>query len=57
MYDAFEDYEGVPETVPLDFMNYVMTWAASKLSGATGVLGDEAIELRNYLIRFGCMSE
>ena len=30
---------------------------ASKLSGATGALGAEAIELRNWLLRFVCESE
>ena len=34
-----------------------MTWVASKLSGTAGVLGAEAIELRNFLLRFGCASE
>ena len=32
-------------------------WIASKLSGAAGVLRAEAIELRNWLLRFGCASE
>ena len=30
---------------------------ASKLSGAAGALGAEAIELRNWLLRFGCTPE
>ena len=34
-----------------------MTWVASNLSGAAGELGDEVIELRNFLIHFGCASE
>ena len=34
-----------------------MTWVASKLSGAAGALGAEAIELRNWLLRFGCGSK
>ena len=33
------------------------TWVASKLSGAAGALGAEAMELRNWLLRFGCTSE
>ena len=35
---AFEVYEEVPETVPLDFTEYDVTWVASKLSGAAGAL-------------------
>ena len=34
-----------------------MTWVISKLSGAAGALGSEAIELRNWLINFGCALE
>ena len=34
-----------------------MTWVASKLSGAAGALGVEAIELVNWLLLFGCELE
>ena len=44
---AFKNYGEVRETVPLDFMEDDVTWVASKLSGAAGALGVEAIELRN----------
>ena len=54
---AFEVYEDVPETVTLDFTEDDVTWVASKLSGAAGALGAEAMELRNWLLRFGCASE
>ena len=54
---AFEEYEEVPETVPLDFTEDDITWVASKLSGAAGALGAEANELRNWLLHFGCASE
>ena len=54
---AFEEYGEVPETVHLDFKEDDLTWIASKLSITTGVLGAEAIELRNWLLRFGCTSE
>ena len=54
---AFEEYEEVPETVPLDFTEDDVTWIASKLSGAEGALGAEAIELQNWLLCFGCVSE
>ena len=54
---AFKEHEEVPETVPLDFTEDDVTWVASKLSGAADVLGAEAIELHNWLLRFGCSSE
>ena len=54
---SFEEYEDIPETVPLDFTEDDVTWVASKLSGAVGVLGAEAMELHNWLLRFGCASE
>ena len=54
---AFEDYEDVPETVPLDFTEDDVTWVALKLSGTAGALGAEAMELRNWLLCFGCASE
>ena len=53
---ALEEYEDVPEAVPLDFTEDDVTWVASKLSGAAGALGAEAMELRNWLLRFGCAS-
>ena len=53
----FEDYEDVPEAVPLNFTEDNVTWVASKLSGAAGELGADEIELRNWLLCFGCASE
>ena len=47
----------VPETVPLNFTEDDVLWVASKLSGAAGALGAEAIKLRNWLLCFGCASE
>ena len=47
----------MPETVPLDFSEDNVTWVAFKLPGATGALGAEAVELRNWLLRFGCALE
>ena len=32
-------------------------WVASKISGAAGALGADVIELRNWLLRFGCAYE
>ena len=54
---AFEEYGEVPETVLLDFTEDDVTWVALKLSDAAGALGAEAIELSNWLLRFGCASE
>ena len=54
---AFEDYVEVPETVSLNFTEDDITWFASNLSGAADVLVVEVIELRNWLIRFGCVTE
>ena len=47
----------MPETVPLDFKEDDVTWVSSKLSGAAGALGAEAIELRNWLLCFRCALE
>ena len=52
-----EKYGDVHETVPLDFTEEDVTWVASKLSGAAGALGAESMELRTFLLRFGCASE
>ena len=57
MFAAFKEYEEVPEMVPLEFSKDDVTWVASMLSGATGALGAEAIELQNWFIRFRCLSE
>ena len=54
---AFEEYEEVLETVPLDFTEDDVTWVTSKISGAAGALGEEVMELRNWLLRFRCASE
>ena len=54
---VLEEYEDVPETVSLDFMEDDVMWVASKISGAAGTLGAELIDLRNWLLRFGCASK
>ena len=54
---SFKEYEDVPKTVPLDFTEDDVTWVTSKLSGAAYALGAEAMELRNWLFRFGFASE
>ena len=48
---------GFPEKVPLNFTEDDVTWVASKLSDAAGALGAEAIEVINWLLCFGCVSE
>ena len=47
---AFEDYKEVLEMLPLDLSEDNVTWIASKLSGC-------AIEMINWVLRFGCVSE
>ena len=54
---AFEEYKEVPKTVPLDFTEDDVTWVASKLSSAAGALGEEAFEMRNWLLCFVFSSE
>ena len=54
---VFENYGEVPETLPLEFTEYDVMWVASKLSSAAGALGAKVIELRNWLLCFGCVSE
>ena len=54
---AFEKYGELPKTVPLDFTEDDVTWVASKISGAAGALGAEAIKLRNWILRFRCASK
>ena len=54
---SFEEYENVPKTVTLDFTEDDVTWFASKLSGTSGALGAEAMELHNWLLCFVCASE
>ena len=43
--------------VPLDFTEDDVTWVASKLSVAAGALGTGTIEMKYWLIRFGCVPE
>ena len=54
---AFEEYKEVPETALIDLSKYDITWVTSKLSGASGALGSEAIQLRNWILCFGCALE
>ena len=54
---AFVEYEEVSDTIPFDFLEDDVTWVASKISGAAGVLGAEVIDLSNRLLCFGCALE
>ena len=57
MCAAFEEYEEVLETVPLDLSEDDVIWVISRLSGANGALRVESIELRDWLLHFGYASE
>ena len=51
---SFERYKEVPETVPLELLEEDVTWVSLKLSCAVGALGEEALELKNWLIWLVC---
>ena len=57
MCTAFKEHEEVPKTLPLDFTEDDVTWVVSKLCVFAGTPGEEEIEIRNWLISFGCASE
>ena len=54
---AFGESEDFPEILLLDFLEDGIMWVESKLLGAARALGAEVIELRNWLLCFGCVSE
>jgi hypothetical protein len=54
---AFEEYEELPEPIPLCISVETVEKVASKLSGAAGTSGTDAIDARNLLLRFGSASE
>ena len=43
--------------MPFDLSDDNITRVASKISGAAGSLGAEVIEMRNWLLCFGCAPE
>ena len=45
------------ETVPLNFSENVIPWLVSNISGATGALVVEVIEIKHWILGFGCASE
>eukprot|EP00957_Ditylum_brightwellii_P048536 3683092-Ditylum_brightwellii.AAC.1 len=54
---AFKPYTDAPEVVPLDITVEDVERIASHLSGAGGAGGTDAVNLRNWLLRFGASSE
>ena len=54
---AFKKYGEVTEKINLDFLEDDFTRVAFKLSGSTGVLEAEEIELRNWPLCFRCVLE
>jgi hypothetical protein len=55
--DTFEHYDSTPDAVPLNITAKDVEEIASKLSGAAGPSGVDAVDLRNWLLRFGAESE
>jgi len=54
---AFEQYrDGPPTTVPVIVTSETVELVAAKLSGAAGLGGTDAVDLRNWLLRFGAES-
>ena len=54
---VFERYDSMPEVVPLDITEKDVEHVASRLSGAAGPSGVDAVALRNWALRFGTVSE
>ena len=54
---VFEPYPTVPTAIPMEVTAEHIEKVASRLSGAAGPGGTDAVDLRNWLIRFGANSE
>ena len=50
MCAVLEEYEEVLKMVPLELSEDYGTWVVLNISGATGGLGTEAIDLRNWIL-------
>lgn len=55
--DCFKEYCNLPESIPLDITANTIENVAPHLSGAAGPSGIDAIDLRNWLLRFGRESQ
>jgi hypothetical protein len=53
---TFEPYAAAPTDVPVDITADVVETVASKLTNVAGPGGTEAIDLHNWLLRFGSES-
>ena len=47
---AFEEYEEVPGTAPLELLEDDVMWVSPKISGAAGVLVAEAVDMSNWIL-------
>jgi hypothetical protein len=56
-WGLFEPYGDVPEQVPVQITGNVVEDVASSLSGGAGPGGTDAVDLKNWLLRFGAKSE
>ena len=56
-HGAFEPYDSVPPPVSLHITSDIIERVSSKLSGAAGPGGTDAVDLRNWLLRFGAESD
>jgi hypothetical protein len=54
---AFEPYPDLPDPIPVEITAEDVEQVASRLSGVAGPGGTDAIDLRNWLLRFGAESE
>jgi hypothetical protein len=54
---VFEPYDALPQQIPLDITIDVVEAVASKISGAAGPGGTDAVALQSWLLRFGAESE
>jgi hypothetical protein len=54
---SFEEYPSIPEPLPLEITDEVVSVVGSRLSGGAGPGGTDAVSLRNWLLRFGKESE
>ena len=54
---VFEEYEACPTAIPVEITAEHIEKAALRLSGAAGQGGTDAVDLSNWLLRFGVESE